>query len=81
MSYNNLRKRLIFYFQLWKIIRDVEKDKKPELVKLWNTIKEADQNHLKMLRSERANQRNKSEQVRVKRWMRYSQKLCRRKVN
>ncbi|HJU95676.1 MAG TPA: hypothetical protein VJ643_06555 [Nitrososphaera sp.] len=33
-------------------IRDAEKDNKPELVKLWNTIKEDEQNHLKMLRSE-----------------------------
>ena len=28
-----------------------EKDKKPELVKLWNTIKEDEQNHLKVLRN------------------------------
>ena len=33
-------------------IRDAEKDNKPELVRLWNTIKEDEQNHLKMLRSE-----------------------------
>ena len=33
-----------------KYIRDAEKDNKPELVKLWNTIKEDEQNHLKMLR-------------------------------
>ncbi len=33
-------------------IRDAEKDNKPELVKLWNTIKEDEQSHLKMLRSE-----------------------------
>jgi shikimate kinase len=33
-------------------IRDAEKDNKPELVKLWNTIKQDEQNHLKMLRSE-----------------------------
>jgi ribosome recycling factor len=33
-------------------IRDAEKDNKPELVKLWNTIKEDEQNHLRMLRSE-----------------------------
>jgi hypothetical protein len=33
-------------------IRDAEKDNKPELVKLWNTIKEDEQNHLKMLRNE-----------------------------
>ena len=53
MSYINLRKRLIFYIRLWKkYIRDAEKDNKPELVKLWNTIKEDEQNHLKMLRKE-----------------------------
>jgi rubrerythrin len=33
-------------------IRDAEKDNKPELVKLWNTIKEDEQNHLRMLRNE-----------------------------
>jgi hypothetical protein len=33
-------------------IRDAEKDNKPELVKLWNTIKEDEQNHLKMLRNQ-----------------------------
>ena len=33
-------------------IRDAEKDNKPELVKLWNTIKEDEQNHLKRLRKE-----------------------------
>ena len=33
-------------------IRDAEKDNKPELVKLWHTIKADEQNHLKMLRSE-----------------------------
>lgn len=32
-------------------IRDAEKDNKPELVKLWNTIKEDEQNHLRMVRS------------------------------
>jgi hypothetical protein len=35
-----------------KYIRDAEKDSKPELVKLWNTIKADEQNHLKMLREE-----------------------------
>jgi rubrerythrin len=33
-------------------MRDAEKDSKPELIKLWNTIKEDEQNHLKMLREE-----------------------------
>ena len=31
-------------------IRDAEKDNKPELVKLWRTMKEDEQKHLKMLR-------------------------------
>lgn len=35
-----------------KYLRDAEKHCKPELVKLWNSIKEDDQNHLKMLRNE-----------------------------
>jgi hypothetical protein len=35
-----------------KYIRDAEKDNKPELVKLWNTIKEGEQKHLKLLRKE-----------------------------
>jgi hypothetical protein len=35
-----------------KYMRDAEKDNEPELVKLWNTIKEDEQNHLKMLRKE-----------------------------
>jgi hypothetical protein len=35
-----------------KYIRDAEKDGKPELVKMWNSIKEDEQNHLKMLRNE-----------------------------
>ena len=33
-------------------IRDAEKDNKPELVKLWNTIKVDEQNHLRMLKNE-----------------------------
>jgi rubrerythrin len=33
-------------------VRDAEKDNKPELVKLWTTIKEDEQNHLKLLRDE-----------------------------
>ena len=40
------------YSAVEKYIRDVEKDNKPELVKLWNMIKEDEQNHLKMLRNE-----------------------------
>jgi hypothetical protein len=33
-------------------MRGAEKDNKPKLVKLWNMIKESEQNHLKMLREE-----------------------------
>ncbi len=33
-------------------IRDAEKDNKPELVNMWNTIKVDEQNHLRMLRNE-----------------------------
>ncbi len=40
------------YSAVEEYIRDAEKDNKPELVKLWNMIKEDEQNHLKMLRSE-----------------------------
>jgi hypothetical protein len=35
-----------------KSIPDAEKDDKPELIKLWNTIKEDEQNHLRMTREE-----------------------------
>lgn len=37
------------YSAVEKYIRDSEKDNKPELVKLWNTIKEDEQNHLRCL--------------------------------
>jgi hypothetical protein len=40
------------YSAVEKYIRDAEKDGKPEQVKLWNSIKEDEQNHLKMLRNE-----------------------------
>jgi rubrerythrin len=33
-------------------VRDAEKDGKPQLIRLWNEIKEDEQNHLKMLREE-----------------------------
>ena len=35
-----------------KYVRDADKDGKPELIRLWNKIKEDEQNHLKMLREE-----------------------------
>lgn len=46
------KKADFLYSSVEKYIRDAEKDNKPELVKLWNTIKEDEQNHLKMLREE-----------------------------
>jgi hypothetical protein len=46
---HQLEKKADFlYSAMEKYIRDAEKDNKPELVKLWNTIKEDEQNHLKM---------------------------------
>jgi hypothetical protein len=35
-----------------KYLRDAEKDNKPELLRVWNSIKADEQNHLKMLREE-----------------------------
>ena len=35
-----------------KYVRDAEKDGKPELIGLWNKIKEDEQRHLKVLREE-----------------------------
>lgn len=46
------KKADFLYSSVEKYMRDAEKDSKPELVKLWNTIKEDEQNHLKMLREE-----------------------------
>jgi hypothetical protein len=50
---HQLEKKADFlYSAVDKYIRDAEKDNKPELLKLWGTIKEDEQNHLKMLRDE-----------------------------
>ena len=50
---SQLEKKADFlYSSVEKYVRDAEKDSKPELVKLWNSIKEDEQNHLKMLREE-----------------------------
>jgi hypothetical protein len=50
---HQLKKQADFlYPAVEKYMRDAEKDNKPELLKLWNTIKEDEQNHLKMLRKE-----------------------------
>jgi rubrerythrin len=48
---SQLEKKADFlYSSVEKYVRDAEKDNKHELAKLWNTIKEDEQNHLKMLR-------------------------------
>ena len=48
-----IEKKADFLFSsVEKYMRDAEKDNKPELVKMWNSIKEDEQNHLKMLREE-----------------------------
>jgi hypothetical protein len=50
---SQLEKKADFlYSSVEKYVRDAEKDDKPELAKLWNTIKEDEQNHLRMLREE-----------------------------
>jgi rubrerythrin len=50
---SQLEKKADFlYTSVEQYIRDAEKDNKPELTKLWNTIKEDEQNHLRMLREE-----------------------------
>jgi hypothetical protein len=46
------KKADFLYTSVEQYIRDAEKDSKPELVKMWNTIKGDEQNHLKMLREE-----------------------------
>jgi hypothetical protein len=50
---HQLKKEADFlYSAVEKYVRDAEKDGRPELLKLWNTIKEDEQNHLRMLREE-----------------------------
>lgn len=46
------KKADFLYSSVEKYLRDAEKDNKPELVRLWNSIKADEQNHLKMLREE-----------------------------
>jgi hypothetical protein len=46
------KKADFLYSSVEKYVRDAEKDKKLELVKLWNSIKEDEQKHLQMLREE-----------------------------
>ncbi len=50
---SQLEKKADFlYTSVENYVRDAEKDNKPELINMWNTIKEDEQNHLKMLREE-----------------------------
>ena len=50
---HQLEKKADFlYSAVEKYVRDAEKDGKPQLVRLWDEIKEDEQNHLKMLREE-----------------------------
>lgn len=50
---SQMEKKADFLFSsVEKYLRDAEKDNKPELVKMWNSIKEDEQNHLKLLREE-----------------------------
>ncbi|HEX7032085.1 MAG TPA: hypothetical protein VF172_03705 [Nitrososphaera sp.] len=50
---SQMEKKADFLFSsVERYVRDAEKDNKPELVKMWNAIKEDEQNHLKMLREE-----------------------------
>jgi hypothetical protein len=46
------KKADFLYSSVEKYVRDAEKDNKPELVKLWSTMKEDEQKHLKMLREQ-----------------------------
>jgi hypothetical protein len=46
------KKADFLYTSVEQYIRDAEKDSKPELAKLWNKVKEDEQNHLRMLREE-----------------------------
>ena len=46
------KKADFLYTSVEKYVRDAEKDNKPELVKMWNAIKEDEKNHMKMLREE-----------------------------
>ena len=46
------KKADFLYSAAEQYVHDAEKDNKPELVKLWNSIKEDEQKHLEMLRQE-----------------------------
>jgi hypothetical protein len=46
------KKADFLYSSVEKYIRDAEKDNKPELGRLWTSMKEDEQNHLRKLREE-----------------------------
>ena len=46
------KKADFLYSSVEKYIRDAEKDSRPELIRLWTSVKEDEQNHLRMLREE-----------------------------
>jgi hypothetical protein len=46
------KKADFLYSSVEKYIRDAEKDNKQDLIKVWSSIKDDEQNHLKMLREE-----------------------------
>ncbi len=46
------KKADFLYSSLDKYVRDAEKDNRPELTNVWNTIKADEQKHLKLLREE-----------------------------
>ena len=48
---HQLEKKADFlYSSVEKYVRDAEKDGKPELIKVWNKIKEDEHDHLRLLR-------------------------------
>lgn len=50
---HQLEKKADFvYFAVEKYMRDAEKDGKPQVIMLWNKIKEDEQNDLNLLREE-----------------------------
>ena len=46
------KKADFLYSSIEKYIRDAEKDNKPDLLRVWSSIKQDEQKHLKMLREE-----------------------------
>lgn len=62
------KKADFLYSSVEKYIRDAEKDNKPELVKLWSTMKEDEQKHLKILREHLVKEvrENKLQQAKIR---------------